>query len=318
MEKIIPPVPKELLKAELTRDKFLRRTNNGGNEVYVFTSKDSPNLMRELGRLREITFRLAGGGTGKELDIDDFDVGENPYHQLIVWDPDDEEIIGGYRYMICSNLNKDKCAGEQLATAELFRFSDTFVRQYLPKMIELGRSFVQPDYQGTAKSGRKGLFALDNLWDGLGALVIENPHIRYFFGKMTMYPHYHKEARRLILYFLNKYFPDPDQLVVPKYPLQLEYDQEELDRIFTGKDYLENYKILSKTVRAMGETIPPLFNAYMNLSPTMRVFGTVINPGFGDVEETGIMITLKDMYISKINRHLASYREDFKIPGKEK
>lgn len=317
MEKIIPPVPKELLKAELTPDKFVRKTNNGGNEVYVFTSKDSPNLMRELGRLREITFRLAGGGTGKELDIDEFDLGDNPYHQLIVWDPDQEEILGGYRYLLCNTLEAGKCDDKSLATAELFVFSDPFIRDYLPYMIELGRSFVQPDYQGTARSGRKGLFALDNLWDGLGALVIENPHLQYFFGKMTMYPHFHKEARKLILYFLNKYFGDSEGLVKPKFPLNLEYDENEMNQLFTGKDYLENYKILSKTVRNMGETIPPLFNAYMNLSPTMKVFGTVINPGFGNVEETGIMITLKDMYISKINRHLATYREDYKIPGRD-
>ncbi|NOY38104.1 MAG: GNAT family N-acetyltransferase [Chlorobi bacterium] len=317
MEKIIPPVPKEAIKAELTPDKFVRKTNNGGNEVYVFTHKDSPNLMRELGRLREITFRLAGGGTGKELDIDHYDLGEHPYHQLIVWDPDEEEILGGYRFIICSNLKKNHCDSDHLATSKLFTFNEKFIRDYLPHMIELGRSFVQPDYQGTSRSRRKGLFALDNLWDGLGAIVIENPHVRYFFGKMTMYPHFHKEARKLILYFLDKYFHDPEDLVIPKYPLNLEYNREEFGEIFSGKDYLEDYRILSKTVREMGENIPPLFNAYMNLSPTMRVFGTVINHAFGDVEETGIMITLRDMYISKINRHLASYREDYKIPGQK-
>ncbi len=309
MEDVIPPVPKELILEELTPDKYIRKTNKGYNEVYIFTYKDSPNLMRELGRLREISFREAGGGTGKSLDIDEFDLGDHPYKQLIVWDPSAKEIIGGYRFFIC-HRNTDPA---RLATSHLFRFSDKFLKEYMPHLVELGRSFVQPEYQRTGAHAKKGIFALDNLWDGLGAVVIDNPGVKYFFGKMTMYPHFQKKARDLILYFLDRYFGDREDLVIPIHPMQPEYDKKEMDALFSGNNYLENYKILSQQVRQLGENIPPLFNSYMNLSPTMKIFGTVINYEFGDVEETGLMITIKDLYLDKVTRHLSSYNEDFRL-----
>jgi hypothetical protein len=314
MERIISPVPREELEKELIPERFVRNTNNGNKEVFIFTHHDSPMLMREIGRLRELTFRAAGGGTGKAIDIDEFDTSDDPYKQLIVWNPEEKEILGGYRFYLC-NKTKGDCEGiKRLATSELFRFSDRFIRDYLPHMGELGRSFVQPAYQSTSGS-RKGLFALDNLWDGLGALMIDNPSIRYFFGKVTMYPQFNKEGRDYILYFLMKHFRDEEGLVVPIEPLELDWDLEKLQSLFCGKDYLEDYKILSQQVRAKGENIPPLINAYMNLSPTMKTFGTVISKNFGNVQETGIMITLKDIYISKINRHLSTYRKDYKLPS---
>ncbi len=306
MKRIIPAVPKKVLLAELTEDKFIRKTNKGGNLLYIVNHENAPNLLREVGRLREVAFRTAGGGTGKDCDLDDYDFVANGYKQLIVWDPDQQEILGGYRFLICS---ADSCnaGGEvKLATAKLFNFSEEFKKHYLPNMIELGRSFVQPMYQST-NLRRKGLYALDNLWDGLGTLVLDHPEIKYFFGKVTMYLHYHQQARDMILYFLNKHFPDNDQLVVPKEPLRVLMDPKTLEEIFTGADYLEDYKILSKEVRSLGETIPPLINAYMNLSPSMRSFGTVMNHSFGEVEETGIMITVNDLYKSKVERHLSNY-----------
>lgn len=309
MDKIIPPIPREELLKELTPDKFVRNTNKGGNEVYIFTYKDSPNLLQELGRLRELSFRLAGGGTGKPLDIDSYDLGDDPYKQLIVWDPEQQEIIGGYRFYICDE-NTDP---SRLATSHLFRFSDKFIREYIPHLVELGRSFIQPEYQRTGKSAKKGIFALDNLWDGLGAVVINNQQVKYFFGKMTMYSHFHKEARNLIHYFLNKHFGDREGLAVPIYPVKPHWDEEKMKKLFTGKDFQEDYKILSTAVRELGENIPPLFNSYMNLSPTMKVFGTVLHKEFGEVEETGLMITIRDMYIEKVSRHLASYDENFRL-----
>jgi len=300
MKPIIPPVERELIEKELTEDKLLRKTNNGNNLVYVVTQHDSPNTMTEIGRLREISFRIAGGGTGKEVDIDAYDTMPDPYKQLIVWDPGDKEILGGYRYLVCSGTYSDD---DNLATARLFKFSKKFRDEYMPHMIELGRSFVQPAYQSTNRKG-KGLYAMDNLWDGLGAVWLRHPHIKYFFGKVTMYTTFNREARDLILYFLNKYFPDRENLVLPFEPLGLSTDSQLLDSILCGETYNEDYKLLSQNVRARGENIPPLINAYMNLSPTMKVFGTATNYSFGDVEETALMVTLNDMYIEKIDRHL--------------
>lgn len=302
MDPIIAPIDKRLIQMELTKDKFLKYTNKGDNELYIVSDKDAPNTMLEIGRLREITFRLAGGGTGKSIDIDMFDnAPERPYEQLIVWDPKGQEILGGYRF-ICT---KD-CNPENLATSELFAFSDKFQKDYMPYTIELGRSFVQPEYQSSRRSA-KGLFTLDNLWDGLGGLVVKYPDVKYFFGKVTMYTSYNKEARNMLHYFMQKYFPDNDELIRPIHPLELNMDEKTMEAIFTGHSYTENYKILGKEIRSRGETIPPLINSYMSLSPTMKTFGGAINHEFGEVEETGILITIADIYPAKVERHIIEH-----------
>jgi len=309
MKDIIAPVPRKLIEAELTADKLLRKTNKGANEIYVITHHDSPNIMLEIGRIREITFRDAGGGTGEEVDIDSYDVSETPYKQLIVWDPDAKEIIGGYRYIMCNELPVDEEGDPILATTHFFHFSEKFKKEYLPHTLELGRSFVQPAYQ-SSKAGAKALFALDNLWDGLGALIVDHPEMKYFFGKVTMYTHFHVDARNLILCFFFKYFKDLENLVYPKKPMDVPFDFEKAEKIFNGGSYKEDYKILTQKVREYGENIPPLINAYMNLSPSMKTFGTVLNDHFGDVEETGIILTIRDIYEAKKDRHIETYLKD--------
>lgn len=305
MQPVIYPVEKEKLLAELTEERFVRKTNKANNEIYIFDAHSAPNLMREVGRIRELTFRSAGGGTGKDVDIDEFDIApDTPYQQLIVWDPEEQLILGGYRFILCDHLETNAAGEPNLATTELFRFSDRFKRDYLPKMIELGRSFVFPLYQST-RIGRKSVFVLDNLWDGLGALTVDHPEIEYFFGKVTMYTSFNIQARNLILYFMRKYFNDPERLVEPIDPLDIRIDEQR--QIFTGSSYDEDYKILSRYVRELGENIPPLVNAYMSLSPSMKMFGTAINPGFGGVEETAILIKIADVYEAKKKRHIATY-----------
>jgi hypothetical protein len=304
---IIPPVPRELLEQELTEDKFLRKTNYAGNLLYIFTAHDSPNLMREVSRLRELTFRQAGGGTGKDADIDEFDISDDPYDQIIVWDPQHHEILGGYRFYIPHKGATGDEIAKRLSTSHLFNFSDKFKSEYMPHMIELGRSFIQPAYQSTSRA-RKGIFALDNLWDGLGALVVHHSDKKYLFGKVTMYPQYNKQARDLILSFLKQHFGDTEDMLIPIESMPLNIDEAEVKRTFNGSSYKENYKILSKKVRSLGETIPPLINAYMNLSPSMKTYSTTINHEFGEVEETGIMITIADLYQAKIERHISTYQ----------
>ncbi|MCF8231784.1 MAG: GNAT family N-acetyltransferase [Bacteroidales bacterium] len=307
MQEIIKAVDRQLLKKELTDEKFVRKTNNGEREIYIVSHHDSPNLMLEIGRLREISFREAGGGTGKEADIDFYDKADVPFKQLIVWDNHDEEIIGGYRFIEGYKIPIDQHNTPLSATSKLFHFSDLFVNDYLNQTIELGRSFVQPPYQPNVDR-RKGLFSLDNLWDGLGALVVDNPDIKYFFGKFTMYPSFDRYARDVILYFLLYYFPDKEELVYPYNPLGLEHDINLLNSLFTFASYDDDYRKMVQVVRNQGENIPPLVNSYMNLSSTMRVFGTSLNPSFGNVEETAILIAIDDIYQSKKERHLSNYR----------
>ena len=309
MEEIIEPISKELLKAELTEEKRLRMTHKSHNQIYIITAQDSPNIMKEIGRLREIAFRAAGGGTGKPLDIDEYDIMENPYKQLIVWNPEAEEILGGYRYLLGTDVRYDEKGAPILATAHMFNFSEKFLKEYLPTTIELGRSFVTVEYQST-RAGSKGLFALDNLWDGLGALTVVMPNVKYFFGKVTMYPSYHRQGRDMILYFLKKHFGDKENLITPMKPLEMEAKEEDLAALFCKNTFKEDYKILNCEIRKLGYNIPPLVNAYMSLSPTMRMFGTAINYGFGDVEETGILIAVDEILAEKRIRHIQSFIEN--------
>lgn len=304
---IIDPVPADLVEAELRSGcEFLRQANKGGNVIYVADGRRAPSDMREIGRLREIAFRTAGGGTGKDCDIDEFDLMDPPCRQLIVWDPEDRLILGGYRYIIGRDIKVDPDGRPRIATSHMFNFSPRFISEFLPETIELGRSFVRLEYQ-SSKAGAKALYVLDNLWDGLGALTVVHPEIKYLFGKVTMYPSYPVDCRNMLLYFLNKHFPDPDRLVWPEKPLDTHSDAAELARMFPGDSFKEDYRILNKAIRDHGYNIPPLVNAYMSLSPTMRMFGTAINDEFGDVEESGIFFAISEIFEEKKQRHIGTY-----------
>jgi hypothetical protein len=304
MKPLIAPVEARLIEKELTEKYFMRDTANGGNRIYIFRAADCPNTMHEVGRLRELAFRDAGGGTGESTDIDEYDMAEDGYQQLIVWNPAKREIVGGYRFIVCRSEHP-----ANLSTEHYFNFSERFRHEYLPHTIELGRSFIQPAYQ-------KSLYALDNLWNGLGTVMVDNPDMKYLFGKVTMYGDYDREARDLLLFFLRKYFADHDNLVEPIYPVDLDIDDRHMAEIFTGSNYEEDYKILSREIRKLSTTIPPLINSYMNLSPTMKVFGTVRNPDFGNVDETGILITMADIYARKVERHLLNIMRGGKLRRK--
>ena len=305
-EEIIQPIDRKLLKAELTPERQLRMTNKSHNEIYVVTAQNAPNVMKEIGRLREEAFRTAGGGTGKSMDIDEFDTMDNGCKQLIVWNPESDEIIGGYRYLFGKDWKIQPDGQPHLATSHMFHFSEKFMKEYAPYTVELGRSFVSLDYQNV-RQNTKSIFALDNLWDGLGALTVINPDCKYFFGKMTMYPSYIRRGRDMILYFLKKHFDDKEHLIIPIKPLKIETPEDELAKIFCKDDFKADYRILNHEIRKLGYNIPPLINAYMNLSPTMKLFGTAINYGFGDVEETGILIAVDEIFEEKRIRHIESF-----------
>lgn len=314
MEEIIAPVERELIINELTEERFLRNTSKLRNQLYLVNAHNAPHIMQEIGRLREDAFRQAGGGTGKSADIDAYDTSDRPFEQLVLWDPEDKEIIAGYRVLMCRNASRDEEGHILSATAHLFKLSERFLEDYLPDTIELGRSFVQPKYQRGAS--RKGLFSMDNLWDGLGAIVIQNPEVKYLFGKVTMYPSYNREARNILLAFMQHYFPDRDELARPINPYVHPQDLAPYDGMFEGMDYKEGFTLMNREVRQRGENVPPLFNQYMGLSATMKTFGTALNQNFGDVEETGIMVTLADIYDDRKSRYLDTYytHRDFRGP----
>ncbi len=309
MERIIDRVDRNKIKQELTPERLLRKSNKGDNEVYIVDAFNAPNTMREIGRQREIAFRDAGGGTGLDCDIDEFDIMDVPCRQLIVWDPADEEIVGGYRFILGRDIKVENGV-PRIATSHMFNFSKRFIEQYLPHTLELGRSFVAVNYQST-KSNSKALYVLDNLWDGLGALTVIYPEIKYLFGKVTMYPAYGEECRDLLLGFLHKYFHDPDQLVTPIEPLPTKALSEEVQSVFSGESFKEDYKLLNHAIRSLGQNIPPLVNAYMSLSNTMRMFGTAVNHEFGEVEESGIFFKVEEIFEEKKRRHIHTFHQGY-------
>tara|TARA_R110002050_G_scaffold265465_3_gene406596 strand:+ start:2067 stop:3041 length:975 start_codon:yes stop_codon:yes gene_type:complete len=313
MEEIIGEVERKAIISELKEEHFLRNTTKGGNQLYLVNYHNAPNITREVGRLREVAFRTAGGGTGKKIDLDDYDLSEHAYDQLIVWDPEDQEIMAGYRLLKCRLGERDEEGNLKSATSKLFNLSPRMIDEFLPLTLELGRSFVQPKYQRTAP--RKGIFALDNLWDGLATVMLMDPQLKYLFGKVTMYPKYHREARNIILAFMRFFFPDPDELVRPRVPLVQEEELSPYYSLFKGLGYKEAHKILNAEVKKRGENIPPLINSYMSLSSTMRSFGTAENGNFGTVEETGILITFDDIEPARKERYIKSFEENKQFKG---
>ncbi len=306
MKAIIPSIDKEALRAELTPKTLLRTSNKAGNELYV-VGPEAVNVIREIGRLREIAFRNDGGGTGEPLDIDKFDT--DPaygYKQLVLWDPDALEIIGGYRFCLCEDAVFDREGQPILTSSHMFRFSKRFIKEYLPHTVELGRSFVSVEYQ-SSKAGAKSLFALDNLFDGLVALgILYKDQVRYFFGKATIYPDYPEEARELIMAFLGKYFGKDKRLLKIRKEVKVKNKSHYL-KLFKGLDFKEGYRVLKAEVTRLGVFIPPLINTYMNLSPTMLYFGTGINDEFADVYDSGMLIDFENMYPEKRKRHADSF-----------
>ena len=307
MEELSSPIDRELIKAELTEDKLLRTSNKAGNLIYVTTADESPNVMKEIARIREMAFRLAGGGTGKMFDMDSYDWMEKPYKQLFVWDPQNEEIIGGYRFMFGTDVKIKEDGQPDLVTSGMFNFSKEFVDEYLSSTIELGRSFVHPDYQAS-KMGAKSLFSLDNLWDGLGAITVLRPDMKYFFGKVTMYPEYDEVARELIFTFIDKYF-GCTSLVQPIDPFKRSEVAQEFANLCDGSNFKEDYKILNAKVRERGVDIPPLVNTYMGLSPKIKSFGSAICDECGGQIEFAILVPIDEMYEEKKARHIETFED---------
>ena len=307
-KKIIDPVPVKLLKAELTKSKKLEDTNKGHNELYIVTWHDSPNVVTEIGRLRELAFREAGGSTGNAMDLDEYDKMEKPYKQLIVWDPDNEAIIGGYRFLFGSEAMFDEKGQPIMASAHQFHFSQKFIDEYLPHVLELGRNFVAPDYQ-SSKNGAKSIFAFDNLWDGLVAIIMKYPNLLYFFGKITLYPSYDHIARDLIYHFLWKHFGDKDELVRPWEDQAIMPDSNPalMDLILNKDDLLEDYKLLKAAARMRGVNVPPNMTAYISITSQMLMFGTAVNRLMHNIEDTAVLIPFDEIYHDKKSRHIGAY-----------
>lgn len=304
---IIDPIPAEVLKKELNADTFLRTTNRGNNEIYIVNNENSPNVLREIGRLREVAFRAVGGGSGKECDLDHFDLEDKACFQLVVWNPENEEIIGGYRFTRWKMASFHENGQPFVNTEHLFDFSQKFIDEYFPHCVEMARAFIQPKYQSAAM-GRKALFALDNLWDGIGGIVATDPSVKYLAGKVTIYSSSPEMSRKAMIWYLDHYLGDREGLLTSKRPeTWTKEDDAFFCAMFEGQDYKEGYITLNNYVKSLNDTIPPLIHSYIGLSETMKTFGTTFDPDFGDCYDTAMMITIDDIYQAKKDRYINTF-----------
>ena len=306
---IIEPVNVALLKSELNEKTFLRATNHGGNEIYIVNNENAPNVLREIGRLREVAFRAVGGGSGTECDLDHFDLEDKACFQLVVWNPEADEIIGGYRFTKWALASFHENGQPYVNTEHLFDFSQEFIDEYFPYCVEMARAFIQPKYQ-SSQMGRKALFALDNLWDGVGGIIATDPTVKYLSGKVTIYSSSPDLSRKAMIYYLDMSFGDRKGLITSKRPETCTPEEAEFFKeMFVGEDYKENYQILNNFVKSFGDTIPPLIHSDIGLAPTMKTFGTTFDPDFGDCYDTAMMITIADLYPEKRSRYIDSYEK---------
>lgn len=297
MKKIIAPIDPQLMKQELTEDLFFCEAAHGNAKVYLLDNLTAPNVMKEIGRLREMAFRQGGGGTGEPMDLDRFDLDPSlgGYKQILLWDPERDSIIGGYRFVCCRNCQMDSEGQPIMPSSHLFTFSQRFLKHEFRNTIELSRSFISPEYQSTGDGLRQSVFALDNLLDAISKLP-HMLHIKYFFGKMTIYRSFPQECLDMLQYFLHKYFPPrgKDSWLTAKQPIPFPAEGS-MDDIFNGGDFANDYRILKDRLKQFDARIPPMINTYMNLSNTMQYFGGGFNDEFGDVIECGAIVKHQDI-----------------------
>ena len=284
------------IEKELQSATYLGSTKHCNCDIYTFDGAQFPNLMREVWRLRNLSF----GQVGVVLDdgaarcVADCD---GSCRQLIIWDGAAGQIVGGYRYALGSVV-----APRSLSFWQYYSLSPRFVNDYFPSAVELGRSFVSPEYKCGGE--RHAIYALDALWEGLGRVVVE-ADARYLFGRVTLYPSLGIRARNLIVGFMRYLFPQREALVSARVPLRVGLSRYRCRKLFVGETLTENYRILLSLVRRMHNVVPPIISSYMRLSPTMQTFDAYENRDLGDVAEVAIMLTVDDFYDNIKRRYLS-------------
>jgi putative hemolysin len=289
---IIHPVSKSDLKKEADSLEAIGTTTDG-KKIFVAHKNSIPRIMKEISRLREATFRAVGEGTGKNMDYDKYD---NYYDHIILWDDALMEVVGSYRVCRTSQF-AGPSGSEALYNSTLFRFKEDFNEMLLCGM-ELGRSFVQKKYWNT--------FALDYLWQGIGAYASMNKEIKYLFGAVSLSKSISNEAKDLIIYFYDKWYGKKG-LTEPKNPYRISMQRaSELDELFIKCECMpDEYKVMKETLKIYGYSVPVLFNQYTKLCDNGGVYFTGFNtdPDFSDCVDGFIVVETDKISEKKKERY---------------
>ena len=290
---VIHPVSARQLRFQIYNNEFIGQTTDG-KKIFLVEYEKSKDIIREIARLRELTFRKVGEGTGTKKDSDKFD---KYYKHIVLWDDNQLEIVGSYRLAngksVLTELNTDA-----FYTSTLFKFNNNFI-PLLFNAVELGRSFVQSKYWNS--------FALDYLWQGIGRYLSINQHIRYLFGPVSLSNNYSSEAKDMIVFFFSKWFPPKRNYITSINPFELSKNSvKKLNQIFNGDDYQKELVILKNLLDNHGFTIPVLYKQYADLCLPggVQFLGFNIDSNFGNCVDALILVDLYYLKENKKRRYL--------------
>jgi len=293
---IAHPENRQDIKKELKDSELLGSTSDG-KKIYLFEHHSGSILMKEIGRLREFTFRKVEEGTGTRRDTDKYD---KYYKHIVLWDEEELEVVGSYRIGESSFIN-EYFEYEGFYSNSLFEYQKDF-NKYLINSVELGRSFVQPKYWGSR--------ALDYLWQGIGAYLANNTHIRYMFGPLTLSNMYPKVAKNILITFYQLYFSPQEQLVKAKDKFFMsKLEKEEATVLFCGYDYIKDFRVLKEQLSHMGLSIPTLYKQYTELCEEggIQFIDFNIDKDFADCVDSFVLVDIEKIKEAKKKRYIKSF-----------
>ena len=289
---IAHPVSRIDLLNELKRSKLIGQTSDG-KKIFLYDYVEDSIVLKELGRLRELSFRKVGEGVNKKRDTDKYDI---YYQHIILWDENDLEIVGSYRIGNSDFIFKN-IGVKGFYSNNLFKYNEEFT-PYLKNSIELGRSFVQPKYWGTR--------ALDYLWFGIGAYLKSNPNIKCMFGPVSMSASFPTVAKDMIIFYYSHYFKEEVNLVEGKTPYQYSNNISEIKELFDLEDKKKDFKFLKSALSNIGVTVPTLYKQYSEITEDggIKFLSFNIDKNFGDCIDGFILVEVVKLKDSGNKRYI--------------
>ena len=289
---IARPQKRQDLISELKSSQLIGETNDG-KKIYLYDYSDDSIVLKELGRLRELSFRKVGEGINKKRDTDKYDI---YYQHIILWDDNDLEIVGSYRIGNADFIFRN-IGVKGFYSNTLFKYTEE-LNPYLKDSIELGRSFVQPKYWGTR--------ALDYLWYGIGSYLKNNPNIKYMFGPVSMSSTFPIIAKDLMIFYYSHYFKNSKQLVIPKLSYQYSNSVNEIKEQFILNDRKKDFKFLKSTLSTMGVSVPTLYKQYSDITEEggVKFLGFNVDKEFSDCIDGFILVNVEKIKDAPRKRYI--------------